>query len=59
MAGTSKQLHQGAWLAQLVERATLGLGVVSSRPTLGVESVLKNKNIQVNKFKKENSFIEA
>lgn len=26
-----------AWLAQLVERTTLDLGVMSSSPTLGVE----------------------
>ena len=28
---------RGAWLAQLVERMTLGLRVVSLRPMLGVE----------------------
>ena len=28
----------GAWLAQSVEYATLDLGVLSSSPTLGVES---------------------
>ena len=27
----------GAWLAQLVEYATLGLRIVSSSPTLGIE----------------------
>ena len=27
----------GAWLAQLVEHATVDLGVMSSSPTLGVE----------------------
>ena len=27
---------RGAWLAQLVERATLDLGVVGLSPTLGV-----------------------
>ena len=28
---------RGTWLGQLVECATLDLGVVSSNPTLGVE----------------------
>ena len=41
---------RGTWLAQLVERGTLDLGVVSSNPTLGVEPALqknkKNKKIK-------------
>ena len=32
-----KLSHTGTWLAQLVERATLDLGVVSLGPMLGVE----------------------
>ena len=32
---------RGTWLAQSVERGTLGLGVVSSSPTLGVEITYK------------------
>ena len=33
-----KKLGQGgAWMAQLVEHATLDLGVMSSSPTLGIE----------------------
>jgi len=33
----------GAWLAQLVERKTLDLEVISSSPTLGVEITLKKE----------------
>ena len=33
----------GAWLAQLVEHATLDLRVVSSSPTLGMEPTLPPK----------------
>ena len=32
-----KVISRGAWLAQLVVHATLGLRVVSWRPTLGVD----------------------
>ena len=32
-----KEVLRGARLAQLVERTTLDLGVVSLRPTLGVQ----------------------
>ena len=31
----------GAWLVQLVEHEILGLGVVSSSPTLGIDITLK------------------
>ena len=34
---------RGAWLAQLVERATLDLRVVNLNPMLGIEHILKNK----------------
>ena len=44
---------RGAWLAQLVERGTLDLGVVSSNPTLGVEPALQRK-----KEKNENHTIK-
>ena len=33
---------RGAWLSQLVERATFDSGVVGWHPTLGVEITLKN-----------------
>jgi len=33
----NEQILWGTWLAQLVESATLDLGVVSSSPTKGVE----------------------
>lgn len=32
-----KELYWGPWLAQLVERVTLALRVVSFSPTLGIE----------------------
>lgn len=31
-------MSRGAWLVQMVECVTLDIGVMSSRPTLGVES---------------------
>ena len=37
---------EGAWLAQLVEHATLDLGVMSSSSMLGIELMLKNKAYQ-------------
>ena len=47
VSGCSKRyfLYWGAWLAQLEERTTLAVGVVSSSPRLGIEDYLK-----VNKF---------
>ena len=36
-------LFGDAWLAQLVKHRTLGLGVASSSPTLGVEITKKYK----------------
>ena len=36
-----KKKFRGAWLAQLVEYATLDLGVMSLSPMLGVETTLK------------------
>ena len=38
--------ESGAWLAQLVEHATLDLGVVSMSPTLGVE-ITKNQKLKI------------
>ena len=35
----------GAWLAQLVEQATLDIGVMSSSPMLDVKNTYKNKKI--------------
>ena len=32
-----RAVRGGAWLAQLVEHLTLGLGIMSSGPTLGLE----------------------
>ena len=32
-----KENYWGAWLAQLEEYTTLDLGIMSTRPTLGVE----------------------
>ena len=51
----------GAWLAQLVERATLHLRVVSSSPTLGVEITCKLNEIvqQRRKRKKKSRISEA
>ena len=40
----TKIKKRGTWLAQSVVHVTLGLGVVSSSPTLDVELILKNKN---------------
>ena len=37
---------QGAWLAQLVEHATLDLRVVSLNPMLDVEITLKIKSLR-------------
>ena len=37
MLPVKESLYWGAWLAQSVGHATLGLGVVSSSPALGVE----------------------
>ena len=36
---------QGSWLAQCERHVTLDLGVVSSRPTLGIEITEKKPNI--------------
>ena len=38
-----QKLYKATWMAQLVEHATLDLGVVSLIPTLGVEITLKKK----------------
>lgn len=38
-----KRVSRGPWLAQLLERVTLYLGVVSLSPTLGVEIPSKKK----------------
>ena len=40
---TTKRLR-GAWLAQLVEHATLDLEIRSLSPVLGVEITLKKKS---------------
>lgn len=37
MKAVGKNIREGAQVAQSVERVTLGLGVVSLSPTLGVE----------------------
>ena len=44
VCGLSKVMEErGAWQAQWVEHVALDLGVVSSRPTLGIEITLKKK----------------
>ena len=35
--------HRGTWQAQSLKRATLDLGVGSSSPTLGIETIRKKK----------------
>lgn len=37
----TKEEQRGTWLVHSEERGTLGLGVMSSSPTLGVEIILK------------------
>ena len=41
---------RGAWLAQSVEHGTLGLEVVSSSSTLGVEITFKNEEEEERTF---------